>query len=165
MSDKNSKELEQIKIIQNQISDALSEIDKIRTSQINLTNPEELEQTERLVVQATDKLAGLVTALKIQQAVASENLTEKSSELVKSMPNKLKSQGVRLVSVQTSRGEPVEIATKYYSRKKKAKRRKKNSCGPGGALPGIHVAWYFRSLQPADFVRSGPLVGDAQFVR
>jgi hypothetical protein len=125
MSDKNSKELEQIEIIQNQISDALSEINKIRNSQVNITKPEELENTERLIVAATDNLAGLVTALKIQQAVASEDLTGKSSELVQSMPNKLKSQGVRLVSVQTSRGEPVEIAAKYYSRKKKEKRSKK----------------------------------------
>ena len=146
MSDKNSKELEQIEIIQNQISDALSEINKIRNSQVNITKPEELENTERLIVAATDNLAGLVTALKIQQAVASEDLTEKSSEPVQSMPDKLKSQGVRLVSVQTGRGEPVEIAAKYYSRKKKEKRSKKNCCKPGGALSGIHVAKPFRSL-------------------
>jgi hypothetical protein len=125
MADKNSKELEQIEIIQSKISDALSEIDKIRNSQANFTNPEELEQAERLIVKETDKLARLVTALKIQQAVASEDMKEKSSELVQGLPNKLKSQGVRLVSVQTSRGEPVEIATKYYSRKKKKRRKKK----------------------------------------
>ena len=125
MSDKNSKELEQVEIIQNKITEALKEIDKIRKRQLNFNNPQDLEQTERLIVQATDKLAGLVTALKIQQAIASEDAIEKSSELVRSMPNKLKSQGVRLVPVQTSRGEPVEIATKYYSRKKKKKVRKK----------------------------------------
>jgi 5-enolpyruvylshikimate-3-phosphate synthase len=99
MADKNSKELEQIEIIQSKISDALSEIDKIRNSQANFTNPEELEQAERLIVKETDKLACLVTALKIQQAVASEDMKEKSSELVQGLPNKIKSQGVRLVSV------------------------------------------------------------------
>lgn len=125
MSDKNSKELEQVEIIQNQITEALHEIDEIRKRRLNFTNPKDLEQTERLIVQATDKLAGLVTALKIQQAIASADTIEKSSELVQSMPNKFKSQGVRLVSVQTSRGEPVEIATKYYSRKKKKKKRSK----------------------------------------
>jgi hypothetical protein len=123
--DKNSKELEQVEIIQNQITEALKEIDEIRKRQLNVTNPRDLEQTERLIVQTTDKLAGLVTALKIQQAIASEDFIDKSSELVKSMPNKLKSQGIRLVPVQTSRGEPVEIATKYYSRNKKKKLRKK----------------------------------------
>jgi len=125
VSDKNSKELEQVEIIQNKITEALKEIDKIRKRQLDLKSPKELEQTERLIVRATDNLAGLITALKIQQAMASEDTIEKSSELVQSMPNKYKSQGVRLVPVQTSRGEPVELAAKYYSRKKKKKRRKK----------------------------------------
>lgn len=165
MSDKNSKELEQVEIIQNQITEALKEIDEIRKKQLNFTNPKDLEQTERLIVQATDKLAGLVTALKIQQAIASEEAIKKSSEMVRSMPNKLKSQGVRLVPVQTSRGEPVEIATKYYSRKKKKKlRKKKNSCGPGRPLSGIHVDGYFRPLQPAAVVRCCFTIGDAQFI-
>ena len=111
MPDKNSKELEQVEIIQSQITEALKEIDKIRKHQLNFNNPKDLEQTERLIFQATDKLAGFVTALKIQQAIASDDAIEKSSEMVRSMPNKLKSQGVRVVPVQTSRGEPVEIAT------------------------------------------------------
>lgn len=125
MADKVSKELEQVETIQKQISDALAEIEKIRNDQIELTNPEELEQAERLIIKTTDKLAGLMTGLKIQQAVASDDLSEKASQLAKALPKKLKSQGVRKVSVQTSRGEPVEIATKYYSRKKKRKKKKK----------------------------------------
>jgi hypothetical protein len=90
-----------------------------------LTKPVQLEAAERTIVKATDKLAGLLTALKIQQAVASEELKKQSSELVQNLPDKQKSQGVRIVPIQTSRGEPVEIAARYYSRKKKTKRRKK----------------------------------------
>jgi hypothetical protein len=61
----------------------------------------------------TDKLAGLMTALKIQQAVASEELKKQSSELINNVPGKFKSQGVRIVPIQPGRGEPVEIAARY----------------------------------------------------
>ena len=48
------------------------------------------------------------------------------SNLVQSMPEKLKNQGRRLVSIRTSRGAAVKVAAPYYSRKKKkSKRRKK----------------------------------------
>jgi hypothetical protein len=40
------------------------------------------------------------------------------------LPGKLKNQGKRLVSIQTSRGEPVKVAAQYFSRKKKKKKKK-----------------------------------------
>ncbi len=129
MADQKSKEIEQLEAIENQINEALKDLEAIRNNKAILTNPKDLEEAEGTIVNATDKIAGLLTALKIQQAVASEDLKENSTELVRNIPTKLKSQGVRLVSVQTSRGEPVDIATRYYSRKKKKKtrRKKKNS--------------------------------------
>jgi hypothetical protein len=41
------------------------------------------------------------------------------------MPEKLKNQGRRLVSIQTSRGAAVEVAAPYFSRKKKKDKRRK----------------------------------------
>jgi hypothetical protein len=79
-----------------------------------------------VIIQATDKLAALMTGLKIQQTVDSDELSEKADELVQAMPEKLKNQGRRLVSIRTSRGAAVKVAAPYYSRKKKkSKRRKK----------------------------------------
>ena len=66
-----------------------------------------------------------MTALKIQQAVDSDELHEKADELIHAMPEKLKSQGRRLVSIQTSRGAVVKVAAPYYSRKKKKDKRRK----------------------------------------
>ena len=111
--------------IQNQINQALEELDQIRNTQQSITDPDGLEAVERAILQATDKLAALMTALKIQQAVDSDELAEKADELVQAMPEKLKNQGRRLVPIRTSRGAAVKVATPYYSRKKKKDKRRK----------------------------------------
>ena len=111
--------------IQKQITQALEEIEQIRNTRQVITNPDGLEAAERAILQATDKLAALMTALKIQQAVDSDELSERADELVQAMPEKLKNQGRRLVSIRTSRGAAVEVAAPYYSRKKKKDKRRK----------------------------------------
>jgi HD superfamily phosphodiesterase len=110
--------------IQKQINQALTELDHIRNQRQTITTPEELQAAEQAIIKATDKLAALLTGLKIQQAVDSDELKEKADQLVQSLPGKLKNQGQRLVSIQTSRGEPVKVATHYFSRKKKKKKKK-----------------------------------------
>jgi len=110
--------------IQKQINQALTELDQIRNQQETITTPEELQAAEQAIIKATDKLAALLTGLKIQQAVDSDELKEKADQLVQSLPGKLKNQGQRLVSIQTSRGEPVKVAAQYFSRKKKKKKKK-----------------------------------------
>lgn len=111
--------------IQKQITQALEEIEQIRNTRQVITNPDGLEAAESAILQATDKLAALMTALKIQQAVDSDELSERADELVQAMPEKLKNQGRRLVSIRTSRGAAVEVAAPYYSRKKKKDKRRK----------------------------------------
>jgi hypothetical protein len=109
--------------IENQINQALKEIEQIRSTRQVITNPDGIEATERAILQATDKLAALMTALKIQQAVDSDELSERADELVQAMPEKLKNQGRRLVSVRTSRGAAVEVAAPHYSRKNEKNKR------------------------------------------
>lgn len=48
-----------------------------------------MEAVERTIVQATDKIAALMTALKLQQAVDSDELSAKADELVRNMLEKL----------------------------------------------------------------------------
>jgi hypothetical protein len=117
--------IDQADDIENQINQALQEIEQIRSTRQVITNPDGLEAAERAILQATDKLAALMTALKIQQAVDSDELSERADELVQAMPEKLKNQGRRLVSIRTSRGAAVEVAAPYYSRKKKKDKRRK----------------------------------------
>lgn len=102
--------------IQAQINEAFKELDQIRNAQHSITKPDDLKAAETAITRATDNLAALMTALKIQQAVDSDELKEKADQLVESMPGKFKNQGRRLVSIQTSRGEPVKVAAPYFSR-------------------------------------------------
>jgi hypothetical protein len=125
MTEKISDNIDQDEALQNQLNQALKELDQIRNAQQTITDPDGLEAVERAILQATDKIAALMTALKIQQAVDSDELREKANELVQAMPEKLKNQGRRLVSIQTSRGAAVKVAAPYFSRKKKDKRKKK----------------------------------------
>jgi len=124
MAEITPNEAGQAEEIQKQINQALTELDQIRNQRQAITTPEELQAAEQAIIKATDKLAALLTGLKIQQAVDSDELKEKADQLVQSLPGKLKNQGKRLVSIQTSKGEPVKVAAQYFSRKKKKKKKK-----------------------------------------
>jgi len=125
MTEETSGGIDSAEDIQNQLNQAFKELDRIRNTQQTITDPDGLQAVEREILQATDKIAALMTALKIQQAVDSDELREKADELVHAMPEKLKNQGRRLVSIQTSRGAAVKVAAPYYSRKKKKDKRRK----------------------------------------
>jgi hypothetical protein len=125
MAENTTGGIDQADDIESQINQALQEIEQIRSTRQVITDPDGLEAAERAILQATDKLAALMTALKIQQAVDSDELSERADELVQAMPEKLKNQGRRLVSIRTSRGAAVEVAAPYYSRKKKKDKRRK----------------------------------------
>lgn len=125
MTEKATGTIDQTGQIQNQLNQALQELDQIRNTRQIITDPDAMEAVERTILQATDKIAALMTALKLQQAVDSDELSAKADELVRNMPEKLKNQGRRLMSIQTSRGAAVQVAAPYFSRKKKDKRRKK----------------------------------------
>ena len=124
MTNEKPNEPGQAEEIQKQITQALEELDQIRNQRQSITTPEDLQAAERAIIKATDKLAALMTGLKIQQAVDSDDLKEKADQLIQSMPGKLKHQGKRRVTIQTSRGETVKVAAAYFSRKKKQKKKK-----------------------------------------
>ena len=125
MAEEKSSGTSRVEEIQAQINEAFKELDQIRNAQHSITKPDDLKAAETAITRATDNLAALMTALKIQQAVDSDELKEKADQLVESMPGKFKNQGRRLVSIQTSRGEPVKVAAPYFSRKKNRRRKKK----------------------------------------
>jgi hypothetical protein len=105
--------------IEQQVQDAFKDLEKLYKDRIIVRNANELEGIEREIVAATDKLAGLMTAHKVQQSIDSSELQENATNLVKSSPKKLKNQGPREVEISLARGEPVKIKTNYYSRKGK----------------------------------------------
>lgn len=111
--------------IEDQIQEALHELEQIRTRKMNITNPAVMEATERKIIKATDRLAALLTGLKIQQSLDSDELKEQEKNLIESLPEGYINQGRRRVEIQMSRGEPVGIEASYYSKKKKTQQRKR----------------------------------------
>ena len=115
----------QIDKIEDQIKQALREIELITKQQATIKDADDLETVEKSIIKATDKLAGLITAQKIQQALDSEAIDQQTKELINNLPKPMKNQGQREVQITPSRGEPVKVKATYYSKKKKSKRKKK----------------------------------------
>jgi hypothetical protein len=51
-------------------------------------------------------------------------MRQKSSELIKSMPHKMKNQGMRDVRITTAGGEAVTVKAAYYTKKRNRGERK-----------------------------------------
>jgi hypothetical protein len=125
MTEKTSGSIDQAEKLQNQLNQVFNELDQVRNTRQSITDPDGLEAVERAILKATDKIAALMTALKIQQAIDSDELRDKADELVHAMPEKLKNQGRRPVLIRTSRGAAITVAAPYFSRKKKKDKRRK----------------------------------------
>lgn len=126
MDDHNSqKSTQQIDKIEDQIKQALREIEVITKQQAKISDADDLEALERKIIKATDKLAGLITAQKIQQALDSNEIKQQTKELMDNLPKPMKNQGQREVEITPSRGEPVKVKATYYSKKKKRKKKKR----------------------------------------
>ena len=123
----NKNKSEQVEIIKRQIEEALEEIENLKNQTSKILNAEQLEKFEKDIAKKTDRLAGLLTAKAIQESLDSEQMKQKSAELIKSMPHQMKSQGLRDVKITPARGEAINIKAAYYTRKKKRRRKKKKS--------------------------------------
>ncbi len=128
-----------ITYIECQIQEVFLELEEIVRKKAAIRDETGLEAVENEIVRVTDRPAGLITALKIQQALDSEDLKQEASGLIKAHPKKMKNQGFRDVEVRPSRGESVSVTACYYSRKGKKKGKKKRAgIYPGLYLLGIH---------------------------
>ena len=65
MTEKATGTIDQAEQIQNQLNQALQELDQIRNTRQIITDPDAMEAVHHTIVQATDKIAALMTALKI----------------------------------------------------------------------------------------------------
>lgn len=119
MMSKKTSNYEQIDVIERKIKDVFEELEQLTKKKVIMKNAGDMEAIEEKIIRATDRLAGLITAQKIQQSLDSEELKAEASELISSFPQKMKNQGQREVEITPSRGEPIKIKAPYYSRKKK----------------------------------------------
>jgi len=118
-------ETPQIEVIEKEIKEALEELEQISKKRATLKDASDLEKTEKEIIKATDKLAGLLTAQKIQQSLDSDELKEDAAKLASSLPKNLKNQGIRTVEITPLRGEPTKVKATYYSKKQKKRKLKK----------------------------------------
>ena len=123
----NKENPDHIEIIKRQIEEALQEIENVKSRTSKIRNAEELEKFEEDIAKKTDKLAGLLTAKAIQESLDSEEMKQKSNELIKSMPHQMRSQGLRDVKITPARGGSISVKAAYYTKKKKRRRKKKKS--------------------------------------
>ena len=125
MEKQKSTEEDTRKDLDQQIKGVLKELEILNEERVVLKDATDLEKMERKIVAATDKLAGLMTARKIQQTIDSDECGAEAKNLIDSFPKKYKNQGPRKVKIKMSRGESVEIEAPYYSRKGKKKKKKR----------------------------------------
>ncbi len=69
MTEKSPSSVNQAEELQNQLNEAFKELVEIRNTRQSISDPNGLEAAERAILKATDKIAALMTALKIRQAI------------------------------------------------------------------------------------------------
>ncbi len=89
-----------ITTIECQIQEAILETEEIIRKKVAIRDEAGLEAIENEIVRAADRLAGLITDQKIQQAPDSEYLKQEASGLIKAHPKKMKNRGPRDAEVR-----------------------------------------------------------------
>jgi hypothetical protein len=118
----------------------LAEIQEIQGSPLNGHNDaESLEKWEIELHAKTAKLADLMSAIKLQQALESEGLMEAEKALLKSHPKKMKNMGWRTISIRFLGGTEVMLLAPYYHQKSNLeKQQSQKGFYPRLVLVGIH---------------------------
>lgn len=129
MTDHNSGVEANIAEIEAQIQETLNEIQQTTQKLYSLSTPGEFEAFEKTIGELTDRLAGLMTGLQLQRAIASEKVAVEAAALMGALGKKFKNQGQRQVEVKLARGGSVRVWVSYYTLKKAEKKRNKRGSG------------------------------------
>ena len=134
------------KIEMTNVSDYKSEIEKVYDEleivqqEVRIVSTaEELEKLEQDIRQLTDRLGSLLLGQKVQASLDSEERQAAEQELVKSIPQKFKSEGKKEVHIDTSFGYQITVWVRYYRRPcDRRKKSHKSGLYPGLVLLGIY---------------------------
>lgn len=140
MKTDDSEKGSQQEVIKSQIYEQIGKIIDYVESDSSLGDSSDTEASETESTGMTDQLAALMMGLEIQKAIDSEEIQKQSAQIIEEAPHKMKNQGPRDVSIQTSRGKKVTVKLNYYSRSCLKGKRKKNRAGlyPAFLLLGIY---------------------------
>ena len=127
-------------ILENEIYDSQLEIEWLINEKFHIKDPDTLHEVEQRTVEATNKLAARILTLKIQESLNRNESRVEEKKVIRSVPQKMKNQGLRDVRISTSFGVMITVVASYFSRADKKDKRCKKRRGffPGLFLLGIH---------------------------
>lgn len=109
----------------------------MRQEGVELNTPESLEAFESSVHQTACELADTITAIRLQQQLASKAHQEKARAMMKAQPKRMKHMGKRAVTLRLLGGTKRTFSVDYYHRPCQAKKGKGSGCYPQLLLLGI----------------------------
>jgi hypothetical protein len=120
------------------VESLIAEFQQIASSTQTIPDADSLEKLEIKLHAKAVKLADHMSAMKLQEALNSNELDEAEKILVKSYPKKMKNMGPRPVKIRMLGGTLVTIEATYYHQKCDSKLRSKKGFYPRLLLLGIH---------------------------
>ncbi len=82
-------------ILENEIYDSELEIKWLINEVAHIKDPASLHETEQRIVEATNRLAARILALKIQESLNKNEIRDEEKKVIRSVPKKMKNQGVK----------------------------------------------------------------------
>jgi hypothetical protein len=140
---KNSAEI--IDQFRRRIQELLGEIAKIADGPGPEADAECLLELESRLQNLHRKISDLQFAIRLQQALDSPGTISKALELIKAMPNKFRSYGLRMLCVRMANGTKVEVLTTYFARPCYEKSTSKRGIG---YYPALLVLGIFDKCSP-----------------
>jgi hypothetical protein len=121
------------------VESLFSELEQIKSSSVNLHQADALERLEVDLHAKTIKIADLISAIKLQETLDSDQLEIDEKNLIKSSQKKMKNMGRRAITIRMLGGTPITIITTYYHQKSDLKKLKgRKGFYPRLLLLGIH---------------------------
>ena len=111
-------------------------VNKICTAP-TFNTPESFEKEEQLIYQYTNSLGDMIVQQQLQTVCNHESMRQAGRELARTMPGRVKNQGLRDVRIQTLHGGTITITTAYFSRNCD-KQKPDRGCYPVLILLGIY---------------------------
>jgi hypothetical protein len=120
------------------VESLIKEFQYLSLSTAEIRDADSIEKFEIDVHAKATKLADLISAMKLQETLNSNELDEAEKNLLKSYPRKMKNMGGRTVNIRMLGGTLVSIKVTYYHQKSDDKSRSKKGFYPKLMLLGIH---------------------------
>lgn len=98
------------------VEEVLIRLQSLEHNVRTVSTPEELEALEQEILALTNRYAALLLQKKLQASLDSKEQQDKASDMVKSLPGRMKNEGYETVEILTAGGFSVQVRVRYYRR-------------------------------------------------